>query len=199
MREKGKSGRSREPSHDKARLLLPRALAEGWGCERLASEAGVSSEVALVLLRDMSEKVKARVEGELGLAVDAMRAVATQERERVAARLQKVGAACDGLLETAGALIESLKGAGGVHEVEKIGEDGESIMEDTGLERLERLAKVMASAGKLSESSWALFRSASGLALAERVTELAARERIKAGEDEGEVWEADFELIDSPE
>ena len=57
----------------------------------------------------------------------------------------------------------------------------------------------MQAAGKLAESSWGLFRSASGLALAERVTELKAREAIKAGDDDGEVWEADFELIESGE
>jgi hypothetical protein len=62
---------------------------------------------------------------------------------------------------------------------------------------LERLAGILAKAGKLAESSWRLFRSASGLELAEKLTEAKARERIKAGEDQGETWEADFELLDA--
>jgi hypothetical protein len=198
MREKGKSGRGREPSHDKARLLLPRALAEGWGCERLAKEAGVSGEVALVLLRDMSGKIKSKVEAELGLAVEAMRGVATAERSRVTARLAAVGSVCDDLLSVAGALVAELKAAEGVFEVERAGAGGEVITEDQGLERLERLAKVLTSAGKAAESSWKLFRSASGLELAERLTELQAREKLKAEEDQGEVWEVDFTLL-SPE
>jgi hypothetical protein len=62
---------------------------------------------------------------------------------------------------------------------------------------LERLAGILAKAGKLAESSWRLFRSCSGLELAEKLTEAKAREKIKAGEDQGEIWEADFELLDA--
>lgn len=47
----------------------------------------------------------------------------------------------------------------------------------------------------MAENTWNFFRSASGLALAERVREMQARKRIKAGEDLSEVWEADFEPL----
>lgn len=53
----------------------------------------------------------------------------------------------------------------------------------------------MAKASKMAENTWNFFRSASGLALAERVREMQARKRIKAGEDLSEVWEADFEPL----
>jgi len=182
--------RKESPSRVKARLLVPRAISEGWGGERLAREAGCSGEVATAVLREYSERLAGGVERELGLAVAAMRGVATRERSKVTARLEKVGSICDSLLETAGVLVAELRQSDGSYD----GPEGE----DTGLERLERLSKVLTAAGKAAESSWKLFRSASGLELAERLTELQARERLKAGEDEVETWEADFTLL-SPE
>lgn len=190
----GMKSKRQTPQRIKAAPFIVEAVTMGRGSVWLAEKAGIGSHVACELLAEYSEKVSGKVDSELGLHVESMRRVATAERERVTLRLQKVGAACDDLLATASGLIASLKANGGVHEVD-VGDD----VEDQGLERLERLAKVMQAAGKLAESSWSLFRSASGLALAERVTELKAREAIKAGDDDGEVWEADFELIESGE
>lgn len=184
------SNRKREPARDKARLLLPRALAEKWSCERLAREAGVSGEVALDLLREMSGKIESKVERELGLAVEAMRGVATREREKVTARLARVGALCDRLLVEAGEALGDK--AGDCVDEESENEQGKV---SHGLERLEAVAGILSKAGKLAESSWKLFRSASGLELAERLTELQARERLKAGDDQIETWEADFTLL----
>jgi hypothetical protein len=64
------------------------------------------------------------------------------------------------------------------------------------LEELERLAGILSKAGKLAESSWRLFRSASGLEQANRVAEMVARERLKARDETGDTWEAGFTLLD---
>jgi hypothetical protein len=178
------------PARTKAAPFLVEAITTGKGSVWLAEAAGIDTRTACELLAEYSGKMASKVEHELGLAVEAMRGVATAERSRVTARLAAVGSVCDSLLETAGLLVAELRAADGSYD----GPDGE----DTGLERLERLAKVLTSAGKAAESSWKLFRSASGLELAERLTELQAREKLKAGEDQGEVWEADFTLL-SPE
>ena len=198
--------RQREPSKDKARLLIPQAIAEGWGCERLASEAGVSSEVSLALLRDYSRKIEAKVEHELGFHVEAMRRVATSERSKVTARLQNIGAFADSLLKSAEIELSMIQGEQfaasetcipAVSEGQPGSECGERDSRGLRIAQIERLATVLAKVGKAGESSWALFRSASGLALAERLTEASVRAKVTAKSETVEVWEADFELLPS--
>lgn len=200
------SNRRREPARDKAVALLPRAIAEGWGCERLAKEAGISHTTAMDMLVEISQKLESRVERELGLTVEAMRVVATRERERVTSRLAQVGIFADDLLKSAKVELEFIQelqrertesgpvGAPTNDEGESVGPDPE----DARIARIEKLAGILTKCGKASESSWHLFRSASGLDLAERLTEAKAKANLSS-KDQGEVWEADFTLLPSAE
>jgi hypothetical protein len=154
------------------------------------------------MLVEISQKLESKVEAELGLAVDAMRRVATQERERVTRRLAHVGIFADELLKTAkvelGFVLEAQEErteSGPVSVVtDSEGEDSGPHPDDARIARIEKLAGILAKCGKASESSWQLFRSASGLDLAERLTEAKAKANLSS-KDTGQVWEVDFTLI----
>lgn len=178
--------------------LLPQAVREGWGSERLAKEAGISPDTARSILAEMSRKLVASVEAELGLTVSEMRRVATREREAVTKRLSRVGALCDKLLGKAEEVLEAIDCTAEGLQAVQTDKDGEPLPDAEPLPviALQRCADILAKAGKTAESSWKLFRDASGLDLAERLTEFKARESLKAGKDEGgETWEAEFELL----
>jgi hypothetical protein len=200
------SNRAREPGRDKAKLLIPQAIREGWSAPRLANEAGISHNTAGDLLVETSRKLQTKVDQELGLAVDAMRRLATQERERVTSRLAQVGIFADELLKTAkvelGFVLEAQKDRteNGLVSVatDDEGEDSGTHPDDARIARIEKLAGILAKCGKASESSWQLFRSASGLELAERLTEAKAKANLSS-KDSGQVWEADFTLLPSAE
>jgi hypothetical protein len=158
------------------------------------------------LLVETSRKLQTKVDQELGLAVDAMRRLATQERERVTSRLAQVGIFADELLKTAkvelGFVLEAQKDRteNGLVSVatDDEGEDSGTHPDDARIARIEKLAGILAKCGKASESSWQLFRSASGLELAERLTEAKAKANLSS-KDSGQVWEADFTLLPSAE
>lgn len=160
---------------------------------RLAKACHCGEESASGALHAYAVKMREAAAVGGGDAVEVMRAGATAERRAVADRLARLGALCDDLLAEAEArLCPPLCAVGGLG-----GVGGASLRPGLPLEDLERLAGILAKAGKLAESSWRLFRSCSGLELAEKLTEAKAREKIKAGEDQGEIWEADFELLDA--
>lgn len=196
------SNRRHEPARAKAAPYLVRAFTEGKGSVWLAEQAGIATCTAADLLGELSTKSMAQVDNQLGLAVDAMRAVATQERERVTSRLAQVGIFADDLLKTAkvelGFILEDQAERTETGPVSVAtdceGEDSGLDPDDARIARIEKLAGILAKCGKAAESSWHLFRSASGLELAERLTEHKARANLSS-KDQGQVWEADFTLL----
>ena len=172
--------------------IMPGAVAGGYTIARIAKECGCGRKAAATALRAYQSDMENAAALDGGRVADDVRRVATLERERVTVRLSAVGALCDSLLDQAGALLrrraDAVDGLGGV--------GGASLRSDLPLDDLERLAGILAKASKMAESSWRLFRSASGLEMAERVTEMQAKQRIKGGKDQGETWEADYTLIE---
>ena len=169
------SNREREPARDKCAVHLVQALAEGWGCERLAKEAGVSTNTARDVLAGMSQKLTAMVDNKLGVHIEAMRSVAAIERPAVVSRLKSAGELCDSILAKAHEILAEITCDTPFDTSEEGG--APPIMPE---DRLAKLATICQKVSAAAGQSWAAYKDASGLALAERVKETALSAKAKA-------------------
>jgi hypothetical protein len=176
---------------------VPLAVVEGWTISRLARLCHCGDEAASSALHAYRHKMRERLAADAGNDLDAMRGVVSAQRRLTTARIEKAGVLCDTLIAEAGALLHGQDCTGtGLQRVEGVKRDGDTPKGDAlaRLVLLDRVANILAKAVKTAEVSWNLCRSASGLAMAERLTEHKAKG--KQGKDEGEVWEADFVLLE---
>jgi hypothetical protein len=169
-------------------LLVVQAVREGWGCDRLAKEAGICTTTAADVLATVSKSIVDKAHGELGVMAAEMRKEATKERPAVVRRLRAAGELADTLLAKAKELIEALDPeddalADEEEEAERLEEQahgGALRRRQRAITLEERLASLSASvkaATAAAKDSWAAFKDASGLAFAED----AARAAVKAG------------------
>ncbi len=177
--------------------IMPVAVAGGYTIERIAKECGCGRKAASSAVgayRVDTEKAAA-LDG--GRAADEMRAGASRERKATMGRVEKMGQLSDDILAEVGAIlckpVRTESNAGGVLG----GAEGQGSGRGDSLAELERMADLLLKATKTVEVGWNLFRSASGLEMAERLTEVKARAAIKhkGKAVESEAWEADFTLI----
>ena len=158
--------------------LLPVAIAEDWGEERLAKEARVGNHAARAALNRKLGEVLAVSNESASQLLATMQREASQERPAVIGRLKAAGSAADALLAKAREMIEALD----------VGEDLPGDDDESGPvlrprckatveARLASLATVVKAASAASRESWETFKDASGLAFAEEQTRAA----LKAG------------------
>jgi hypothetical protein len=176
--------------------IMPGAVAGGYTIERIARECGCGRKAAATALRAYQADMDRRVGLDCGQVVDEMRGAALAARRAAVARAVRSGELADTILAEGRALLDGL----GCTEagLQRIGGSGggEDAQKPDALARivlLDRAAGLVLRAIKATEMSWNLVRSASGLELAERLTEHKAKS--KQAKDGGDVWEAEFVLL----
>jgi len=194
--------RLKETSSALLEINLPVAIAAGWTVKELATACHCGERAAGEALARYRQVMRERMASESGGELEAMRGAATAARTSTIARAVRSGELADTILAEGRALLDGLDCTGnGLQRVEGSG-SGEDAQKPDALARLvllDRVANILAKAVKTAEVSWNLCRSASGLAMAERLTEAKARESLKAKgkASDADVWEADFELLPS--
>lgn len=138
---------SRTPARDKARRFLPQALAGKWSITRLAKEAGVSRNVAAVVMREGSNRSQRAIEAALDRETN--RAVGVARRVR------------DKQIDTAEKLESISEKA--LLDLEAKARDGELSLRD-----LETLAKVR-------KTHWETVKDLAGLSMAEKLAVAQAK------------------------
>ena len=174
-------------------MHVEQAVRESWGRDKLAEVAGVSKDVAADVLAQVSARLVAKVEEGLSCQVNEMRVLAARERPAVVRRLKAAGELCDDLL----AMARELLGQFPVEQPEDEVVDGvlvkHALLEDRALKVASIVQKAAAAAGQ----SWAAYKDASGLALAERVKEsgLVADAKAKSVQDGKNASAIEVEVI----
>jgi hypothetical protein len=192
--------RLKETSAALLEINLPVAIAAGWTVKELATACHCGERAAGEALARYRQVMRERMARESGGELEAMRGAAQAARRATIARAVRSGELADSIHAEGRALLDGLDCTG--TGLQRVGgpEGGEDAPKGDALARLallERVANILAKAVKTAEVSWNLCRSASGLAIAERLSEAKARESIKGkGKPvDADVWEADFTLL----
>lgn len=179
-------------AQDKCLPFVAQAMREGWGCVKLAEVSGVDKRVASDMLAKAAESLAVQSKEELGVLVSEMRVLALNERPAVVKRLRDVGEVCDALVNKARALIESLPDEQPEDQEDDEGNTRPAVPLES---RLAMLAGVVQKAAAASAQSWACFKDASGLGLAERVREAELVTKAKAKGEESNENAIDVEVV----
>lgn len=183
----------RTPAKDKVRLYLVQAVREGWGIERLAETAGVSRNVASAELQRVSEKLAARIDQELNLDLEQMRVGLHKHRRSVLRAIERSMS----IVESIQGRLETDMERFPVFTEEKMigsGEGAQLVTVETATSPA--FAKAAVSLAGATKTLAETFRQASGLALAERLTEHKVKLAMGAGKDVNvDAVDVEFDLL----